>query len=260
MNPINKIRFFFYFKHILKVFIFSFIWLSTPIMLFYVPELKSEISYNESYLTPYSVSVSGYSRSDGSYVKPYKRRPPGSVSHDKPYENKITSLRVKIKFIYIFFTVSFLLFLFYLYKKIINSKELFENYIHTQIISKLNFDFNSISNKPPNLINRLISRYSSSKTYYCVYCKRSIGKEEFHHSNLSKSSPKKTCFNCMVKMELKFMYELGYIENFKSKLNLYISEYKKISEIYFRGYQINEFSIEKHFYKKVKENRIKKVV
>ena len=37
-------------------------------------------------LNPYSVNVRGYHRSDGIYVSPYKRRPPGSVQKDRPYE------------------------------------------------------------------------------------------------------------------------------------------------------------------------------
>ena len=36
-------------------------------------------------MTPASVSVRGYTRSDGTYVRPYSRRPPGSVARDKPY-------------------------------------------------------------------------------------------------------------------------------------------------------------------------------
>ena len=39
-----------------------------------------------SQLTPTSVSVSGYYRSDGTYIHPYNRRPPNSVEHDKPFE------------------------------------------------------------------------------------------------------------------------------------------------------------------------------
>jgi hypothetical protein len=38
------------------------------------------------HLTPYSVSVRGYYRRDGTYVHPYNRRPPGGVMHDVPYE------------------------------------------------------------------------------------------------------------------------------------------------------------------------------
>jgi hypothetical protein len=41
--------------------------------------------YAQSNLTPYSVHVSGYYRSNGTYVNSYTRRPPGSVKHDEPY-------------------------------------------------------------------------------------------------------------------------------------------------------------------------------
>jgi hypothetical protein len=37
-------------------------------------------------LTPSSVSVSGYTRADGTRVASYYRRPPGSVAHDRPYQ------------------------------------------------------------------------------------------------------------------------------------------------------------------------------
>lgn len=36
-------------------------------------------------ITPSSVSVKGYYRSDGTYVSSYNRRPPGSVDKDAPY-------------------------------------------------------------------------------------------------------------------------------------------------------------------------------
>ena len=37
-------------------------------------------------MTPASVSVSGYTRRDGTHVSGYNRRPPGSVSKDRPYQ------------------------------------------------------------------------------------------------------------------------------------------------------------------------------
>jgi hypothetical protein len=41
---------------------------------------------SRSAMTPASVKVSGYTRRDGSYVRPYSRRPPGSRAKDWPYE------------------------------------------------------------------------------------------------------------------------------------------------------------------------------
>ena len=50
---------------------------------------KSLSAYKEAktHLTPASVSVSGYTRRDGTYVRPYHRRPPGGAIHDRPYED-----------------------------------------------------------------------------------------------------------------------------------------------------------------------------
>ena len=72
-----------------KAFFFkSFVWLVMPICIF--GNIKSCSSYIDAghHLTPYSVSVRGYYRRDGTYVNPYKRRPPGGVRHDIPYEDR----------------------------------------------------------------------------------------------------------------------------------------------------------------------------
>ena len=43
-------------------------------------------SYASGKMTPASVSVSGYTRRDGTRVSGYSRRPPGSVKHDAPFQ------------------------------------------------------------------------------------------------------------------------------------------------------------------------------
>lgn len=50
---------------------------------------KGVSAYQEAktHLTPASVSVSGYTRRDGTYVRPYNRRPPGGAIHDRPYKD-----------------------------------------------------------------------------------------------------------------------------------------------------------------------------
>lgn len=254
-NRISTIRISFISKRVLRIFLFSFIWLSTPILFFYTPEIKSDITFNKSLLTPYSVSVSGYTRDDGTVVGPYKRRPPGSVLHDEPYEKEIKSLEGKLKIIYLFFITSIFIVIFYSYKELTSFEEKFDYYIHSKILTKLIFDIRDLTVKPPHLINRLISRYSSSKIYKCIYCKKSIGNDEFHYSSLAKSNPQKTCLSCMLKMELKFKDELFYVYKFESKLKNFIENYTKISDKYFHGYSINKRKIEKYFYQKVKESR-----
>ena len=50
----------------------------------FLPSLRAYLEAGR-HLTPASVSVSGYFRRDGTYVRPYYRRPPGGVAHDAPY-------------------------------------------------------------------------------------------------------------------------------------------------------------------------------
>jgi len=71
-----------------KYFIKSYIWIILPICVFFNFKICSSYIEAGKYLTPYSVNVSGYYRSDGTYVRPHNRRPPGSVKHDAPYESK----------------------------------------------------------------------------------------------------------------------------------------------------------------------------
>lgn len=249
------IRFLFISKRISKLFIYTLVWLSIP-LLFYIPKIKSEISYNESFLTPYSVSVSGYVRNDGTIVQSYKRRPPGSVINDKPFEERIDVLNDRIMIIYSLFFISIIVFLYYLFKELRLLDKNFEKYIHSEITLKINLNLSDLYIKPTHLINRNISRHTTSKIYNCVYCKKTIEYNEFHHSSLAKTKPQKTCKNCMLKMQLKFRDELFYIDKFESKLQLFVNEYENILLINFKGYKVDKNKIENYFYKKIKESRI----
>lgn len=75
-------------KSIFRAILKSFAWIIIPISC-YLFTLSLD-SYEEagSHLTPYSVSVRGYTRKGGTYVNPYHRRPRGGVPHDRPYENE----------------------------------------------------------------------------------------------------------------------------------------------------------------------------
>lgn len=66
----------------------SFIWLTLPLCIF--GNIQSCSSYNEAgtHLSSYSIYVHGYYRRGGTYINAYHRRPPGSVKHDAPYEQK----------------------------------------------------------------------------------------------------------------------------------------------------------------------------
>ena len=60
--------------------------LSVPLALFVLVGGYVGCEYAESNITPATVSVRDYFRSDGTHISGYNRRPPGSVAHDRPYE------------------------------------------------------------------------------------------------------------------------------------------------------------------------------
>ena len=69
-----------------RLFFYSFLWLIIPADIFFIPIMQEARIEAKANLTPYSVHVEGYYRSDGTFVHPHNRRPPGSVDHDLPFE------------------------------------------------------------------------------------------------------------------------------------------------------------------------------
>ncbi len=59
-----------------------------PLFIFGNVQSCNSYRYAGTNLTPYSVTVRDYTRSDGTYVRSHSRRPPGGVAHDAPYERK----------------------------------------------------------------------------------------------------------------------------------------------------------------------------
>lgn len=72
----------------IQYFFKSFVWLILPLCIF--GNIQSCSKYNEAgtHLSAYSVNVKGYYRKDGTYINSYKRRRPGGVKHDAPYESQ----------------------------------------------------------------------------------------------------------------------------------------------------------------------------
>jgi hypothetical protein len=85
-------------KKLLFIYLVTGSWLFTPI--YFVAHPKLEITYINlsEMLTPNSVTVRGYNRSDGSYVSSYTRRPPGAVYKDKPIEKEMSKVSSLEKF------------------------------------------------------------------------------------------------------------------------------------------------------------------
>lgn len=211
------------------------------------------------HLTPYSVHVRGYYRSDGTYVSSYQRRPPGGVAHDKPY--KSTRALCTIVFIFSASVGGTSIYLFVKDKDV----EIIGNLrkeIYSKIKEGLNFQINLLD-KPGNLINRRISRYPNIfKTYYCLICKKPVEYGEFHYSDLKYKNPNKVCLDCLSSylpnQQLQRFNE--YLEKFTEERNrfyeIFNEKYKKYTkseienydevDLYFfeiaKIYHLNKFS------------------
>lgn len=251
-----------------RAIIKSYLWLS--ILLFLVIAPIGVFLYIEAgeHLSPYSVSVKGYYRSDGTYVSGHKRRKSGSVERDKPYESKRFLMVILIGG-----TTVFLIWSTYSFSEEISGlKETGEfsrynryvNSVHTSNIKKLlefadtqlSFNFNDYSTKPNSLINRLISRHQSSKLYSCRVCKRKIGHDEFHTSNLAERSPKKICLDCMKNRSHLYHNSLAYIEKFEKGLEDYQSLISNLIKQEQIDLIIDSKSITNHFCNHIRSIRL----
>ncbi len=184
-------------RRLIRVFFFSFIWVTIPASIFFIPNMYEARIEAGKHLTPYSVSVSGYYRKDGTYVRPHNRRPPGSVEHDAPYLATRRRLFWGITGLVLLSFGSAGGVVIFSIKEIKNRKFYFHEYIQSYIISKIKMDVSDLVDKPKHVINRLISRHDTTKMYYCISCKRLINRNEFHYSSLAVRNPSKKCIDCM---------------------------------------------------------------
>src|SRR6185437_14407951 len=202
----------------------SFVWLALPICI--LGNIKSCSSYIEAgkYFTPYSVSVRGYYRRDGTYINPYNRRPPGGARHDVPYENTRTKMALLFFVCLIGDMISIAVFvnkstseierLQKIEKDIEDKKRKEEKQLLTErILKKINFTFSAHLAIPQNLKKGILSK--------CKFCKKSISTDDFCISFFAVSNVHCVCMNCVLVQESlgrnqprsKYIDEIKYFEN-----------------------------------------------
>ena len=240
---------------LIRLFYKSFLWLLIPIDLFLIPIMQETKSEAIAMLTPYSVQVEGYYRSDGTYVHPYNRRPPGSVDHDLPFEKTEKRMFWGIFGLVTITTISLLLFSINALNEVRNVERNYLIYAEKEILAKMKFDFSELSDKPDHLINRLISRYNTSKVYSCIYCRRAISYNEFHYSSLASNKPSKICINCMLKSAQYYNTELNYIDKFNHTLGVFIEDFRETNLNNYPDLLIEIDYVKQVFYNHVKLNR-----
>lgn len=222
------------------------------------------------HLTPYSVSVRGYYRSNGTYVRPHSRRPPGSVAHDAPYLSKRSRLFWGMTALILLSLGSTGGLVLFSHSEIKNRNKNYKAHIENDLLFRMNTDFTDLVDKPSHLINRLISRHNTYKTYRCVSCRREIRREEFHHSSMATRNPSKTCIDCMTKskeliyveignqlLKNRFEDELAYVRHFEQRHSDFLKKFELMNKTYYPKTIIDTDNIENFFYESVKKLRIK---
>lgn len=242
-------------KRLIRIFFYSFIWITVPAAIFLIPDMYEKRIEAGKHLTLYSVSVRGYYRNDGTYVRPHSRRPPGSVAHDAPYLAKRSRLFWGMTGLILLSLGSTGGLVLFTYNEIKDRKGNYKTHIENDLLTRMNSDFTDLIDKPRHLINRLISRHSTYKTYHCFYCKRAIRHEEFHYSSLASRNPSKTCIDCMTKNKDRFDDELTYVLYFEERLLDFLEKFEKLNKTFYPKTIIETKNIEKYFYKSVKELR-----
>ena len=215
-----------WFKNILK----TYIWIILPLC--FIGGYHSCSNYIDagSHLTPYSVSVRGYYRNDGTYVRSHYRRPPGSVAHDRPYERKRSNMVILFLFIVIIGSGSVVVYVRKsmfeveeLKTKINNEKQRIKSEQKKEhlltILSKINFPVEDLKKLPQHL-------YISPTLHQCKFCGKSIFSGDFIIAFRAIKYYHIVCADCVRRRKsigrnqpsIKFINELRYIDSFKTKL------------------------------------------
>lgn len=274
----NRLRF----KIRARYFYKSFVWLIFPICLF--GGIKSCTEYRDAgrkMISP-SVSVSGYYRSDGTYVRPYKRRPPGGVAHDAPYKRK----RFYMGFLFIVSIAggigSVLAYTGMSNAEIRKQEKVLEDLERekkeaekrkkiNEILFKISFDFSKLpqfpsrlKNKPPPFV-RPHSIYGGGGPRKCKFCNLSIVKNTFYVSFVPVSKTHYVCMTCVKQRESIgknqpqsiFRNEILYVDTFNVLLEKFKISFMKEAES--TGFNLGDVDLELIFneeLKKIKKNLI----
>jgi len=248
----------------------SLVWLILPICI--LGNIKSCSTYIEAgeHLTPYSVSVRGYYRRDGTYINPYKRRPPGGAAHDVPYENTRTYMALLFFVCLIGDTISIVFFVNMGTSKIkrlqeinkeIQKKKIEEErkLLLEKILEKIDFKISPHPTIPQNLKKGISSK--------CKFCKKHISTEDFCISFFAVSSLHCVCMDCARIREslgrnqprTKYIDEIQYFENYQKALTEFISKFHAENETVafkFKDYEIRkifDIRFKNHEHSKIEE-------
>lgn len=242
-------------------------WLFLP--LFILGNVQSCKSYIEAggRLTPYSVSVEGYTRSDGTYVSSHSRRPSGSVAHDAPYERK----RIFMGFLFfvclvggggsIIFYSKMSLAEIKEYRRKLKEEEYIKNEAEklklvNEIIHLISFDFTPLINKP-----FLLKSGNSPK---CKFCKKRISKEDFYITFKAMNNTHFVCMNCMIvknsfgryQPSSSYLREIYYVYDYMKLFSEFRTKF--INQNLPKEFKFYEYELKRIFANEIKKQLIAK--
>lgn len=161
-----------------RTFTHSYIWLIIPLCLIVFTLSFQEYFDSKADLTPYSVHVNSYYRSDGTYVSDYYRRPPGGVLHDEPLKSTMFWTFISMILSVITPLLSVFIFISNVSNRIQKNLTLLEAEVYERnkkiviksALMKANINFEHIRNFPKNL------KFGSS--HRCKFCRSYITENE----------------------------------------------------------------------------------
>lgn len=223
-----------------QIFFKQYIWLIIPLCVF--GNIISCSAYIEagSHLTPKTVYVTGYSRSDGTHIDSYYRRPPGGAIHDAPYERKRMIMTILFLGCLVFGAISIVNYIDISkrqIKKEINRFEEIEKQKRKEEKSKLLEDILGAINFDFEELLRIPSRITLNKGFKCKLCEKNIGHYECHIEFKARTNFHHVCIDCAKKYRYigisqpitDFVNELAYMEMYKTKMNEFIKVFLQIS-------------------------------
>jgi hypothetical protein len=220
----------------------SYLWLFLPIT--FLGSISSCDSYIEAgtHLTESSVSVRGYYRNDGTYVRPYNRRPPGGAQHDKPYESKRHFMGILFLgcivggcisvFYYIETSKNEANYLIHEFEKEQERKRLeIKNKMIVDIMTKIRFDFLPLKNIPFGLSLGYI--YQN-----CKFCNCSLYNRYYHISYKAIKYTHYICVDCLKKRDSlgrgqprdKYVDAINYTILFDNQLKLFSRNFTELND------------------------------
>lgn len=217
----------------------------------FIPRFSQKIVYLENQLTPYSVSVNGYHRKDGTYANSYNRRPPGSLDRDIRIQSDIQKNKNTRTIVILSIITSLGFFGWRSKRYFFRLRNEYETYLfklillefEPQLISELKFTYSKI------LKGKLYYRWSfDDRNIKCSRCSEFIPLRGF----MLTYRRQEICQKCLEKRSFDSISEVLYWMNkFRKEFHEIESKFLKVNITMFPNYQLDIDKFENHLHDEI---------